>query len=379
MSSFLHKIESALLSDDPFIQHYAVTILQDSHLATPKTLFNALEAYDRNLPTIFPRSILPHISFLPVDEEGVQELISRLKTDKENKEWYVNLLGNAETSVLLRYESDLAPYLGRTFYKEVNLFSEMNEEDLFLKLAGIANDLDNAYDHSAFQMGKRVVNELIDRGIIEEWEPKNAMGEILEYSFMPSIGLFQIYMAAELRTESTIPDLVRLLVRDDGDEALEEISSALIKIGTDEIIHEIEKIALEENTFIYSLDVLAKIKSPEAEQALMRLWQKTDDISIKTTIADALCQQLSIESIPLVEKQLEEGYDIILTDLEMSLYANLVLNGIDHPGLQQMKMNLIEKENQMQQAVSTVINENKVGRNDPCPCGSGKKYKKCCL
>ena len=23
--------------------------------------------------------------------------------------------------------------------------------------------------------------------------------------------------------------------------------------------------------------------------------------------------------------------------------------------------------------------ENKTGRNDPCPCGSGKKYKKCCL
>jgi uncharacterized protein YecA (UPF0149 family) len=21
----------------------------------------------------------------------------------------------------------------------------------------------------------------------------------------------------------------------------------------------------------------------------------------------------------------------------------------------------------------------KVGRNEPCPCGSGKKYKKCCL
>lgn len=26
----------------------------------------------------------------------------------------------------------------------------------------------------------------------------------------------------------------------------------------------------------------------------------------------------------------------------------------------------------------TVVNEIKVGRNDPCPCGSGKKYKKCC-
>lgn len=26
----------------------------------------------------------------------------------------------------------------------------------------------------------------------------------------------------------------------------------------------------------------------------------------------------------------------------------------------------------------TIVNENKVGRNDPCACGSGKKYKKCC-
>ena len=23
--------------------------------------------------------------------------------------------------------------------------------------------------------------------------------------------------------------------------------------------------------------------------------------------------------------------------------------------------------------------KSKIGRNDPCPCGSGKKYKKCCL
>lgn len=25
-----------------------------------------------------------------------------------------------------------------------------------------------------------------------------------------------------------------------------------------------------------------------------------------------------------------------------------------------------------------IVNTNKIGRNDPCPCGSGKKYKKCC-
>ncbi len=28
--------------------------------------------------------------------------------------------------------------------------------------------------------------------------------------------------------------------------------------------------------------------------------------------------------------------------------------------------------------LKTMIAEKKVGRNEPCPCGSGKKYKKCC-
>lgn len=26
----------------------------------------------------------------------------------------------------------------------------------------------------------------------------------------------------------------------------------------------------------------------------------------------------------------------------------------------------------------TIVKEVRIGRNDPCPCGSGKKYKKCC-
>ena len=36
-------------------------------------------------------------------------------------------------------------------------------------------------------------------------------------------------------------------------------------------------------------------------------------------------------------------------------------------------------ENQEEPKVETIIrSDSKVGRNDLCPCGSGKKYKKCC-
>lgn len=31
-----------------------------------------------------------------------------------------------------------------------------------------------------------------------------------------------------------------------------------------------------------------------------------------------------------------------------------------------------------QKSSHTIVKDKKVGRNDPCPCGSGKKYKHCC-
>ena len=33
---------------------------------------------------------------------------------------------------------------------------------------------------------------------------------------------------------------------------------------------------------------------------------------------------------------------------------------------------------QLMNPVQPLVAEKKVGRNDPCPCGSGKKHKKCC-
>ena len=35
-------------------------------------------------------------------------------------------------------------------------------------------------------------------------------------------------------------------------------------------------------------------------------------------------------------------------------------------------------EDQPSATPQPVVNGPRVGRNDPCPCGSGKKYKKCC-
>ena len=50
--------------------------------------------------------------------------------------------------------------------------------------------------------------------------------------------------------------------------------------------------------------------------------------------------------------------------------------GLEDTAINLVDGNLSEKEGGMNK---TVVNEGpKVGRNDPCPCGSGKKYKQCC-
>lgn len=80
---------------------------------------------------------------------------------------------------------------------------------------------------------------------------------------------------------------------------------------------------------------------------------------------------------------MEEDTEVSLTmDLE-KLYYNMVEARADWLyELPQWEALLTEdrrKELYKEQKKSgTVVKEKKVGRNDPCPCGSGKKYKFCC-
>jgi len=49
------------------------------------------------------------------------------------------------------------------------------------------------------------------------------------------------------------------------------------------------------------------------------------------------------------------------------------------PLMEGMEQNMGAEQDQKPKVNKPIINQNKeVGRNDPCPCGSGKKYKKCC-
>jgi len=83
-----------------------------------------------------------------------------------------------------------------------------------------------------------------------------------------------------------------------------------------------------------------------------------------------------------LEEMGEESSLSILVNPE-TLYLNMLIANADYlynlpqweDVLSDVKRAAITKA---YKKTKIVVNNNKTGRNDPCPCGSGKKYKHCC-
>ena len=92
----------------------------------------------------------------------------------------------------------------------------------------------------------------------------------------------------------------------------------------------------------------------------------------------------------------EELYEQIVICFDQGLVDKQIINERDlerYIAMDKEKVLSELKGNRQCQLISDVISEMqgwactefgnitnaKVGRNDPCPCGSAKKYKKCCL
>jgi len=74
-----------------------------------------------------------------------------------------------------------------------------------------------------------------------------------------------------------------------------------------------------------------------------------------------------------VDEQIRLGYDdVINREIINSVHYGFIQNAIDS-----MDWWSCFKSNDNK--LMPIIVTNKIGRNDICPCGSGKKYKKCCL
>ena len=87
--------------------------------------------------------------------------------------------------------------------------------------------------------------------------------------------------------------------------------------------------------------------------------------------------------VPNPIEEMDEDTEVNLIFDKEKLYKNMVDAKADWLYGLPMWDNIFDEDKKKAlyreaKKANTVIKGKKVGRNDPCPCGSGKKYKQCC-
>ncbi|HHX69069.1 MAG: preprotein translocase subunit SecA [Miniphocaeibacter sp.] len=73
----------------------------------------------------------------------------------------------------------------------------------------------------------------------------------------------------------------------------------------------------------------------------------------------------------------EEGFGMF-EEMNNSIKEDTLKGLFNVRPVEEVRRKQVAKETKSSDQQVTVVKGKKIGRNDPCPCGSGKKYKKCC-
>lgn len=225
---------------------------------------------------------------------------------------------------------------------------------------------------------------------------------------MSWLEIFLVMLAGEMRLQLAVPLVVKKL--HECEEVLsEQCVEALGKIGTDAAADAVTDGWLESiwDYRLYATTALEKIHSDSTVRHCLNLLPQDKDRDIRTKLADALLSQFAEQAVePVREMADKRAYDPMDSDLMRRLVSVSTILGVtfpEHPvwkreaeeryAKQERRMKEMSRFFQVPKSapaqepdeylerkpVLLVHAEKRVGRSDPCPCGSGKKYKKCCM
>ena len=224
-----------------------------------------------------------------------------------------------------------------------------------------------------------------------------------------------VRLAGEMQLDSTIPMLIAKLVEDGGDLLNEECATALSRIGTPTVINAVSRVYIESPHYfrLYAIEPLENIHSDLTVETCLNLLRQENDIDIRVNLAYALLSHFSPKGIDDVRQLLiGQTLDSESRGLRDCLVETCTIMGEQFPeydewraarrtererhsqrieelgddsvgllkfALENMKQESPDSNQPEVNLPTTFQGKGRVGRNDPCPCGSGKKFKKCCI
>ncbi len=421
------EVQPLLIHEDRGVRDMAVDYFRDGWSQDPTLVPMILEACRRYGAAENVHGLIACDQFVLTDASLDSVLQMLAETRDAEIAWPLHrIISHVPINVLLRREAavldvpsipdevlkrldrrkDLSGWPGAKLWQELQDFAERSKDQQYV------GKIDHAY-----------AGDLIE-ALGPSDEPDVAAICDLLRSFGEDGGwleTFLVDLVGERRLREAIPLLVDRL-RIDTNYLRERVMYALGKIGDPEAIRLIRETFANEPWHVknYASGALGKIKQPAAEEAILELLEIEEDFGIRTMLCLELCEMFSGRGVEVVRRQILSGYDGMIVCLEDYLLPVAHVLGIEMPEADAWRAERDERERQqadrqaeldemgkrflalkargidpfaksadkakspsrtrpLPEAVEPLRRDRrKVGRNDPCPCGSGKKFKKCC-
>lgn len=318
-------------------------------------------------------------------------------------------LTHAEAAVLERHLAeilcleDFSDDAKKTISERIYLQSESPEElwrllDEFCKRSDALEEVPDDLD---------LANNLIEAlGRHQEFAAPEVLAVLNGTPKYNWLELCAVQLAGYLRLQEAIAAIVALLKNAD-DWVYEEGHEALVKIGGDQVVEQLVKAYGPGNgdLRLSVASVLENIHNDSSVEGSLKLLETEEDPFLQGHLLQAVLMNFSTDAIeparqfllqtPLHPDVLEVRRDLLTackllgeTFPEFDAWTEDAKNDKEFrkkwyqenpifPKVDDFEVD--EAEEAYSPAPATLVREVHVGRNDPCPCGSGKKFKKCCL
>lgn len=432
------KIKAAILHPDLAIRDRAISYFANS-FSTDTSLMplviQAVETYGRNNTTY---QVIGAARELPQTEDTIAWIVGELNAELTGRcaNYPLNLsmiLTEADPRLLLSQEAAILsarhflPYLHESVADRLRM-TTWDFDTCWQQLEAFGEETKDDPEAGSRKRnyGSSIVEALARFGQASEERVRTLLAQNVEdYTHHPMLWLepLLIRLAGRARLESSVPLLLsKLMLNDDVLDA--ECTDALTWIGTPAVVQGLAELfpTAEEHLRMLASSVLENIHSDVAVEACLRLLDQETDDFIRRELTHAILLQFASEGVERARQYLlGRRLDVEDTDLRTTLLETCTLTGDRFPEYEEwLATEKAEKEEHQRRLAALGDNHmgtllyslerlagkqvpvapkprpplppaprlspppkpearKKVGRNDPCPCGSGKKFKHCCL
>jgi hypothetical protein len=409
------KVIPFLQHDSAAVRELALRYLSRAHDPNPATAGDVWAAIDRHGPGKF-NSFFAALSNMPQTEPSLDRTLKSLQTEQEpnRRALLERVLARLHYGLLLRYRDliEEAPQVSAELRSHVQkrvVLATVPPMELWERLMDLAERPEDPqaaeYDRLIESLARSpefagwAINTLNDPNIAG-WSEVFCVDLLGRMRHRPAVGL----IAATLK-DADAEDPLALATHE-----------ALSHIGSVEVVQQLRQLFERCTPDVRSLiaETLGRIKLAQSEAALISLLGAESDLPVKTSLASALCALATtdVAALDRLAGMISAGqWDAEQENLGDQVAGLFAMVGRVTPKAASRPASVFSSSTARKSDLSWDDDRDeelrtppgspapsseaaapappaapkplrrdapRVGRNDPCPCGSGKKYKKCC-